>query len=433
MNNIINLYKTFGNSEYLGECVSKTTHMIQSAYSAHNNNEPDFLVLACLLHDIGHFLDEDNMNGLGVIEHGKVGADYLRKLGMNERICCLIENHVKAKKYLVSKHKDYYDKLSSASKQTLEYQGGKMTEKEMEEFEKDINFDYSLKVRYYDDIGKNIGQNIPKLESYYDLINKYLENSDIKELNIYRSNLKNDGYLLLKDFFTKEESEEIIQFRKELEKLPEEKGKWMIYYEDDNNNELKSRIENFINYKENIKNFVNKKLVPLLNNVCGDKMVLFKDKINWKLPNGNGFKAHQDHPAWSDFDVSRFYSVALFCNNSTIENGCLQIVKNMNNIGLLQDKGCIPEHIVETLKWEYLETTPCDLLIFDSFIPHKSEKNNTNNSRSIMYFTFNKLEEGNLYNEYVEKKRKYFPPPNERTNLNISSKNNKYNLGNPLN
>lgn len=37
------------------------------------------------------------MNGLGVIEHGKVGADYLRNLGMNERVCCLIENHVKAK------------------------------------------------------------------------------------------------------------------------------------------------------------------------------------------------------------------------------------------------------------------------------------------------------------------------------------------------
>ena len=119
---------------------------------------------------------------------------------MNERVCCLIENHVKAKKYLVSKHKDYYDKLSSASKQTLEYQGGKMTEKEMQEFEKDINFDYSLKVRYYDDIGKNVGQDIPKLESFYDLINKYLENPYIKNPDVYRTNLKNNGYLLLKDF-----------------------------------------------------------------------------------------------------------------------------------------------------------------------------------------------------------------------------------------
>ena len=115
MNSIIDLYKKFGDTEYLGECVSKTTHMIQAAHSAEKNNEPDFLVLACLLHDIGHFLDEDNMNGLGVIEHGKVGADFLRKLGMNERVCCLVENHVKTKKYLKEtkklEFKTYYSYL----------------------------------------------------------------------------------------------------------------------------------------------------------------------------------------------------------------------------------------------------------------------------------------------------------------------------------
>ena len=91
MNEIIGLYKEHGDSEYFGECVSKTTHMIQAALSAQKNNEPDYLILACLLHDIGHFLDEDNMNGLGVIDHGTVGANYLRKLGMNEKICCLIK------------------------------------------------------------------------------------------------------------------------------------------------------------------------------------------------------------------------------------------------------------------------------------------------------------------------------------------------------
>ena len=61
------------------------------------------------------------MNGLGVIEHGKIAGNYLRKLGMNEKICILVENHVKAKKYLVSKNEQYYDKLSDASKKTLEF------------------------------------------------------------------------------------------------------------------------------------------------------------------------------------------------------------------------------------------------------------------------------------------------------------------------
>lgn len=175
MEKIINLYKNYGDSEYLGECVSKTTHMIQAATSAKNNNEEDYLILACLLHDIGHFLDKDNMNGLGVIEHGKIGANFLRNIGMNEKVCCLVENHVLAKKYLVSKNEEYYNKLSEASKKTLEYQGGKMSIDEMEIFEKDPYFQDSLKVRKYDDIGKNIGIEIPKLESFYTLINKYLD------------------------------------------------------------------------------------------------------------------------------------------------------------------------------------------------------------------------------------------------------------------
>ena len=75
------------------------------------------------------------MNGLGVIEHGKVAGDYLRKLGMYEKVCILVENHVTAKRYLVSKNDDYYEKLSDASKKTLEYQGGRMSSKEMRIFE----------------------------------------------------------------------------------------------------------------------------------------------------------------------------------------------------------------------------------------------------------------------------------------------------------
>ena len=245
----------------------------------------------------------------------------------------------------------------------------------------------------------------------------------------YKKNLEKNGYLLLKDFFNTEQVNQINKFKSELEYLKEEKGKWMIYYEEKKNKTLKSRIENFVNYNENIKNFLNKYVIPLLNNICETEMVLFKDKINWKYPNGDGFKAHQDHPAWNDFEISRFYSVAIFCSTCTIENGCLQIAKEQNNV-ILND-GCIPKNIEEELNWEYIETTPVDLLIFDSYLPHKSDKNISNNERSICYFTFNKLEEGDHYEKYVENKRKYFPPPNERTN-NIAIENNKYNLGNPL-
>jgi len=255
-------------------------------------------------------------------------------------------------------------------------------------------------------------------------------------MNIKYSNyLKENGFLLIKNFFNDEEVLQIKQFKKDLDNIPEEKGKWMIYYENINDTKIKSRIENFINYNKDIEQFIYTKIHPFLNDICMDNMVLFKDKMNWKYPNGDGFKAHQDHPAWKHFDVSRFFSVALFADNSTIENGCLEIVRNKNNIGLFNNNGCIPENIENKLKWEYLEANTSDLLIFDSYIPHRSGPNNSNTSRSIFYFTFNKLDEGLHYNQYIYNKRKYFPPPNERNDNDepIKINNNIYNLGNPLN
>ena len=171
---IINLFNTKGNTEYFGESVSKTEHMIQTAMAAKKNNENDDIIIGCLLHDIGHFLDNDNMNGLGVIEHGKIGADFLRQLNMSENICRLVEYHVLAKKYLVSKYEDYYNKLSDASKQTLEYQGGKMTLLEMKQFEQMNDYNNILKIRNYDDIGKNTDSIIPNIETFTDLLLNYL-------------------------------------------------------------------------------------------------------------------------------------------------------------------------------------------------------------------------------------------------------------------
>jgi 2-aminoethylphosphonate dioxygenase len=252
-------------------------------------------------------------------------------------------------------------------------------------------------------------------------------------MNNYKKNLENDGYLLIKDFFNNEDILEIDKFKNILDNLEETKNKWLIYYEEIDNKKMKSRIENFVNYIIEIKTFVYEKIKPLLESILEEKMVIFKDKINWKYSNGDGFRAHQDHPAWTDFNISRYYSVAVFANDTTKENGCLEIVKNKNNIGLFNESGCISETIEKNLEWEYIETTKQDLLIFDSFIPHRSKKNKTNKSRSIFYFTFNKLNEGDYYNKYVKNKKKYFPPPNEREiNTKIEITNNKYNLGNPI-
>ena len=171
---IMNLYKTHGNTNYFGEKVTKTEHMIQCALEAQKNNEDEFIVLACLLHDIGHFLAQDNMNGLGVIEHGLLGYYYLKDLNMDARICYLIKKHVDAKRYLVTIDENNYNNLSDASKKTLEYQGGKMTKEELISMEIDDEFLNILKVRKYDDMGKSEDKEIPDIETFIPLIRKYL-------------------------------------------------------------------------------------------------------------------------------------------------------------------------------------------------------------------------------------------------------------------
>lgn len=173
---LIKLYNTKGSENYFGEDVSKREHMIQAAVSAQEHMESEILVLACLLHDIGHLLKKDDMNGLGVTNHGVVGKEYLEKIGMNKKVCKLVNGHVMAKRYLVSIDESYYEKLSDASKKTLEYQGGKMNEEEINSFEKDLDMIEILGVRYHDNNGKKINvKDLPTIELFIPLIKKYIK------------------------------------------------------------------------------------------------------------------------------------------------------------------------------------------------------------------------------------------------------------------
>jgi predicted HD phosphohydrolase len=116
------------------------------------------VVQAALLHDIGQICAEsaENMGGFGVVSHERLGADYLRRAGFSERMARLVEYHVQAKRYLTLREPGYYERLSEASRRTLEYQGGVMTEAEAEAFEKDPLCAMSLRMRQWDELAKEM-------------------------------------------------------------------------------------------------------------------------------------------------------------------------------------------------------------------------------------------------------------------------------------
>lgn len=155
-------------SDYIGESVNQLEHALQCAHFARKAGASDEAVIASLVHDIGHLLDPEapSMAGLGVIDHERLGADYLRALGFSETVARLVEGHVQAKRYLTFAKPAYAARLSEASKGTLAWQGGPMSAAEAAAFERDAYYPQMLQVRSWDERAKVVGLEVAPLEDY---------------------------------------------------------------------------------------------------------------------------------------------------------------------------------------------------------------------------------------------------------------------------
>ncbi len=153
------LYERHGADDYIGEAITQIEHMSQAAQLAMAEGFDDEVVLAAFFHDIGHLCGEGegDMGGYGVVSHERIGAEYLRRCGFGERMARLVQYHVEAKRYLTLRQPGYYERLSEASRRTLEYQGGVMNDAEADEFERDPLFKVSLRMREWDEMAKEVG------------------------------------------------------------------------------------------------------------------------------------------------------------------------------------------------------------------------------------------------------------------------------------
>ena len=174
---IFRLYNVHGTAGYIGEPVSQLEHMSQAAQLAEKEGHDDEVVLAAFFHDFGHICAAESavqMDGYGVKNHEKIGADYLRQAGFSEKITRLVESHVQAKRYLTFKHPEYHHRLSEASRRTLAFQGGRMNEKEAAGFEQDPLFALYLRLRNWDERAKEERLPLPDLAKYREMALRHL-------------------------------------------------------------------------------------------------------------------------------------------------------------------------------------------------------------------------------------------------------------------
>lgn len=179
---ILSLYQRFGDEDYIGEPVSQIEHMCQCAQLAEAGGFDNEVILAAFFHDIGHFLEHvmpaGQMDGFGVVDHEKLGAEYLRQKGFSEKIANLVTSHVSAKRYLTYKYPEYFNQLSEASKRTLEFQGGVMSKEEATDFENDSLHDLYIQLRRWDEQAKETERPLPPLDHYKEMMVAHLQNTN---------------------------------------------------------------------------------------------------------------------------------------------------------------------------------------------------------------------------------------------------------------
>ncbi len=165
---ISQLYLERAQGAYFGEAVSELEHALQAADLASRNGESESLILACLLHDIGHLLHRlpENVADFGIdAKHETIGAAWLARR-FDPAITEPIRLHVDAKRYLCATEPSYLQGLSPASMLSLKLQGGVMTPEEAADFEKLPYAQDAIRLRRYDEQAKVTGLRVPAFDAY---------------------------------------------------------------------------------------------------------------------------------------------------------------------------------------------------------------------------------------------------------------------------
>ena len=227
------------------------------------------------------------------------------------------------------------------------------------------------------------------------------------------------GFIVIKDYFDEEVMRKVSEWLDELhDKKPEDREEAKYYEKSTLNGEnILVRVEHVLgdHNPEMNKLLLSKKTVDCLTDLFGEAPVLFKEKINYKLPGCRADKLHQDQAAgWNAY--GNFYiSMCIVVDENRKENAALSIMKSGNykkELMAEEWKTLTEEDPPYQPEDEYmlLEADPGDVIFFDSYVPHGSPANTSNRSRRNIFLTFNKHSDGDKREKYYADKWAIYPP-----------------------
>lgn len=170
------IYEQRATKQYGLSAVNQQQHALQSAAMAERQGEPASMIVAALVHDIGHMVHDlgEDPASVGVDDlHEELGAHWLgSRFGAD--VTEPVRLHVPAKRYLCAVDPTYFGQLSPDSVRSLALQGGPMTPEEVREFEKHPFAQSAVRLRRLDEAAKDPSAVTPPVAHFMKYVDEVL-------------------------------------------------------------------------------------------------------------------------------------------------------------------------------------------------------------------------------------------------------------------
>ncbi|MDR5783002.1 HD domain-containing protein [Caballeronia sp. LZ065] len=172
LDDIQHLFDTHGSMAYSGEPVTQLQHALQSATLAEQAGASRELIVAALLHDLGHLLNQqgETPTERGIDDlHQYYALPFLRPL-FPDAVLEPIRLHVDAKRCLCSIDASYHARLSADSVRSLQLQGGVFDHEAAHAFLARPYAQDALALRRWDDEAKDAARVTPGLPHFMEMV-----------------------------------------------------------------------------------------------------------------------------------------------------------------------------------------------------------------------------------------------------------------------
>ena len=237
------------------------------------------------------------------------------------------------------------------------------------------------------------------------------------------SQFETKGFLVIKGFFGPDEVAGLSAWLDRLRDKEPAQGEEAKYYETSpvSGESLLVRIENVIGEANRAASdlLLAAKTREALTQLLGEAPVLFKDKVNYKLPGCRPDKLHQDQAAGWNAYCDSFVTMAVAVDENRQDNAAISIMSSGNYEKALMceewqplsedDPPYQPED-----EYLLLEADPGDVIFFDAYVPHGSPANTGTRSRRNIFLTFNRQSDGDMRARYYADKWASYAPNREQ-------------------